>query len=77
MGLLKSYCVQDYTYFVVEFNFDVDVNDALQEVKDAVDRAGNFPSDFDQQANIFQARLFEIPVITVNLSLKIRYHWMI
>ena len=53
----------------MEFNFDVDVNDALQEVKDAVDRAeGNFPSDFDQQANIFKLDFSEIPVITVNLS---------
>ena len=66
---IKSYCVQDYTTTVVEFNFDVDVNDALQEVKDAVDRAeGNFPSDFDQQANIFKLDFSEIPVITVNLS---------
>ena len=66
---IKSYCVQDYTTTVVEFNFDIDVNDALQEVKDAVDRAeGNFPNDFDQQANIFKLDFSELPVITVNLS---------
>ena len=37
-----------------------------------MDRAeGNFPNDFDQQANIFKLDFSELPVITVNLITKL------
>jgi multidrug efflux pump len=66
---IKSTVIQDFSSTVVEFNFDVDVSKALQNVKDAVDKAkSNLPSDLDQEPNIFDLDFSNIPVININLS---------
>jgi multidrug efflux pump len=66
---IKSTIIQDYSTTIVEFNFDVDVPKALQDVKDAVDKAkSNLPSDLDQEPNIFDLDFSNIPVININLS---------
>ncbi|MCF6241476.1 MAG: efflux RND transporter permease subunit, partial [Bacteroidales bacterium] len=36
---IKSTSSQDVSMIIIEFNFDVDIKDALQDVKDAVDKA--------------------------------------
>lgn len=66
---IKSTVIQDYSTTIVEFNFDVDVSEALQDVKDAVDKAkSNLPSDLDQEPRIFDLDFSNIPVININLS---------
>lgn len=65
---ITSTSIQDYSTIIVEFDFDVDVDKALQEVKDAVDRAKKeLPTDLDQDPNVFELDFSEIPVMNINL----------
>ena len=66
---INSTCSQDYSAIFVEFNPDVDVDWALQEVKDAVDKAKkDLPTDLDQDPTIEDIDFSEFPVMNVNLS---------
>lgn len=65
---ITSTSIQDYSTIIVEFDFETDVNKALQEVKDAVDRAKkDLPSDLQEDPNVFELDFSEIPVMNVNL----------
>ncbi len=66
---ISSTSVQDYSTIIVEFETDVDVNDALQDVKDAVDKAKKeLPSDLDRDPEIFELDFSEFPIMNINLS---------
>ena len=66
---IRSTAIQDYSTTIVEFDFDVDVSEALMDVKDAVDKArSELPSDLDQEPNIFKLDFASIPFININLS---------
>jgi len=66
---IQSTSVQDYSTIVVEFDADMDIDDALQKVKDAVDRAqAELPSDLDQDPNVFEMNFSEFPIMNINLS---------
>jgi len=66
---LKSTSVQDNSIIIVEFNADVDVEDALQDVKDAVDKSkGELPSDLDIEPIVMDVNMSEMPVMNINLS---------
>lgn len=66
---IRSTAIQDYSTTIVEFDFDVDVQEALLDVKDAVDKArSELPSDLDQEPNIFELDFASIPFININLS---------
>jgi len=66
---IRSTAIQDYSTTIVEFDFDVDVAEALMDVKDAVDKAkSELPSDLDQEPNIFKLDFASIPFININLS---------
>ena len=66
---IRSNAIQDYSTTIVEFDFDVDVNEALLDVKDAIDKArSELPSDLDQEPNIFELDFAAIPFININLS---------
>ncbi|MEX0811619.1 MAG: efflux RND transporter permease subunit [Chitinophagales bacterium] len=66
---LTSTSIQDHSTIVVEFGFDVDVQVALSEVKDAVDKANSeLPTDLDKEPNVFEMDFSEMPVMNVNLS---------
>jgi multidrug efflux pump subunit AcrB len=53
----------------VEFNIDVDTEQALQDVKDAVDRAmSELPNDLDQDPIVLDIDLSRIPILNINLS---------
>ncbi len=66
---LNSESVQDVSIINVEFNIDVDTEKALQDVKDAVDRAkSDLPSDLDQDPLVMDVDLSRIPVLNINLS---------
>lgn len=65
---ISSTSVEGHATIVVEFNLDEDVSQALQEVKDAVDRAKQeLPSDLDEDPNIFELDFSEMPIMFVNL----------
>ncbi|MBI1192956.1 MAG: MMPL family transporter, partial [Bacteroidetes bacterium] len=65
---ITSTSIEGYSTVVVEFNLDVDVDKALQEVKDAVDKAKpELPTDLDEEPNIFELDFSEMAIMFVNL----------
>lgn len=66
---VTSNSVQDFSNVIVEFNTDVDVDDAQQKVKDAVDKAGDdLPNDLTRQPQVIRIDVSEIPIMNVNIS---------
>ncbi|UII29426.1 efflux RND transporter permease subunit [Fulvivirga maritima] len=66
---IKSTSVQDYSTIIVEFEPDMDIDDALQKVKDAVDKAKQeLPNDLDTDPNVFEMDFSEMPIMNINLS---------
>lgn len=66
---LTSTSVQDNSIIIVEFNTDVEVEDALLDVKDAVDKAkSELPSDLDMDPVVMDINMSEMPVMNINLS---------
>jgi len=65
---IKSTSIQDYSTIIVEFNTDVEIPKALQDVKDAVDKAkSELPTDLDQDPNVFDIDLSELPIMFINV----------
>ncbi len=65
---LSSTSIQDFSVIVAEFDLDVPSNEALQEVKDAVDRAdADLPNDLPADPNIMELDFSEMPVMNVNV----------
>ncbi len=65
---LSSTSIQDYSTIIASFDYDMDVKEALQEVKDAVDRAKQeLPNDLDTDPDIFELDFSEFPIMNVNL----------
>jgi len=68
---VNSTSIQDYSTIVVEFNTGVDISRALQDVKDGVDKAkSELPTDLDQDPQVFEVKLSEIPIVVINVSGK-------
>ncbi len=66
---LTSQSYQDLSFITVEFNTGVDINKALQDVKDAVDRArSDLPDDLLNEPTVKDIDFTEFPIITINLS---------
>lgn len=66
---ISSTSVQDASAVIIEFNEDVDVGEAVVDVKDAVDKAKkDLPRDLDQDPNVMEVDFSEIPIMEVNLS---------
>jgi multidrug efflux pump len=66
---IKSTSIQDYSVITAEFNSDVDIDDAVRKIKDAVDKAKpELPNDLDQEPTVLDINLSEIPIVTVNVS---------
>ncbi len=66
---LSSTSVQDFSAIVVEFNTDVDIQEALVDVKDAVDRAkSDLPNDLPADPNVMEIDFAEMPILNINLS---------
>ena len=66
---LRSKSTQDSSDIFIEFNTDVKISDALQDVKDAVDKAkSELPDDLDMDPLVMDFDFNEFPIINVNLS---------
>jgi multidrug efflux pump subunit AcrB len=66
---LNSTSIQDNSTVMVEFNTDVEVKTALQDVKDAVDKAkSNLPNDLDMEPMVLDVDFSEFPILNINLS---------
>lgn len=66
---LRSFSTQDNSDIFIEFNTGVDINVALQDVKDAVDKAkSELPNDLDMDPLVMDFDFNEFPIININLS---------
>lgn len=64
-----SNSVQDFSNIIIEFEPDIEIDDAKQEVKDAVDRSKrNLPTDLDEDPQVIEIDISEFPIMNVNLS---------
>lgn len=69
-----STSIQDYSTIIVEFEIDVPVEEALQDVKDAVDKMkSELPSDIPNDPNIFELDFSDFPVLNVNVAGNFNY----
>jgi multidrug efflux pump len=66
---VTSTSLQDYSVVIAEFETYVDTEEALRKTKDAVDKAKNeLPSDLNQEPQVFDVNLSELPIMSVNIS---------
>jgi len=66
---IRSTSTQDASLIFVEFNTDVDIKVALQDVKDAVDKAkSELPGDLLLDPAVEDIDFSEFPIININLS---------
>ncbi|MCP5107354.1 MAG: efflux RND transporter permease subunit, partial [bacterium] len=66
---LRSVSTQDSSDIFIEFNTGVDIGDALQDVKDAVDKAkSELPNDLDMDPLVMDFDINEFPIVNINLS---------
>nr|MBI1231732.1 MMPL family transporter [Cytophagales bacterium] len=66
---IKSTSVQDFSSIVVEFNPNVDISKALQDVKDAVDKAkSELPTDLDRDPDVLEVNTSDFPIMNINIS---------
>jgi len=66
---ITSNSIQDFSTIVVEFNPGLDVSDAKQRVRDAVDKAkSNLPNNLPKDPDIMEVDLSEIPIMNINLA---------
>ncbi|MGF1533410.1 MAG: efflux RND transporter permease subunit [Bernardetiaceae bacterium] len=66
---IKSTSVQDVSAIVVEFEEDVEVSKALNDIKDAVDKAkSELPSDLENDPSVQELDFSETPIMLINLA---------
>ena len=66
---ISSTSAQNASMIFIEFNFDVNINRALQDVKDAVDQAkSELPDDLPSDPSVTELDFSEFPFININLS---------
>jgi len=66
---IRSTSSQDVSGIFVEFNTNVDIKKALQDTKDAVDKAkSELPDDLPQDPFVADIDFSEFPIIYINLS---------
>ena len=66
---LKSSSLQDFSIITAEFDSDIEMDAAVRKVKDAVDKAkSELPSDLDNDPEVLEINLSEIPIMSVNIS---------
>jgi multidrug efflux pump subunit AcrB len=66
---ITSTSLQDFSAVIIEFDTDVDVDVAVQKVKDAVDKAKkDLPNDLTQLPTVQEISFSEFPIMYVNVS---------
>jgi len=66
---ITSNSIQDFSNVIIEFQTDVSIPEAKQEVKDAVDRAKpDLPQDLPDDPQVIDIDISEFPIMFINLS---------
>lgn len=66
---VTSNSIQDFSSVAVEFNTGIDIKDAKQRVKDAVDKAkSKLPNNLPSDPNVMEIDFSEIPIMYIQVS---------
>jgi len=66
---VTSNSVQDFSSVIVEFNTGIEVTEAKQRVKDAVDKTKqDLPNDLPSDPNVMEIDFSEFPIMNINIS---------
>ncbi len=65
---ITSVSIEGYSSIVVEFATDIDMNEALQQVREKVDLAKPDLPDDAEEPSIVEINLSEFPIMTVNVA---------
>jgi multidrug efflux pump subunit AcrB len=66
---IQSVSSEGMSFINIEFNTGVDIDDALQKVKDKVDEAKNdLPSDLENDPTVYEFNVSEMPIVTYALA---------
>jgi multidrug efflux pump len=66
---ITSSSVQDFSMIIVEFNTGIDIPEAKQRVKDAVDKTqSDLPNDLLSQPSVGEIDFSQIPIMYINVS---------
>ncbi len=66
---ISSASFQDVSTIIVEFNTNVDIDQALQDTKDNVDKANSeLPDDLQDDPLVLDLNFSEFPILNVNMS---------
>ena len=65
---IVSNSVQNYSSVIIEFETDIDVTEAKRDVQDAVNRAKTELPTLEQDPEVFEIDISELPIMNVNLS---------
>jgi len=66
---VTSNSAQDISTVLIEFQTDVEVDKAKQDVKDAVDKArNNLPNDLITEPQVIDIDISEVPIMNINIS---------
>lgn len=66
---IKSNSVQDFSNVIIEFEADIEVDKAKQDVKDAVDKAKpDLPTNLLDDPEVIDIDISEFPIMNVNIS---------
>jgi multidrug efflux pump subunit AcrB len=65
---ITSQSMQDYSIITVEYDADIEMDDAARKTKDAVDKAKpELPNDMTTEPEVLEINFSEIPIMTINL----------
>ncbi len=66
---IKSVSSEGLSSINIEFNTGIEIDKALQDVKDKVDEAkGELPSDLEDDPQVFEVNISEMPIVVFSLS---------
>ena len=66
---INSTSIQDFSVMIAEFDADLEIEDAVRKVKDAVDTAKpELPNDLDQEPAVLEIKFSDIPIVSINVS---------
>ncbi|MDX1478495.1 MAG: efflux RND transporter permease subunit [Saprospiraceae bacterium] len=66
---IRSTSIQDYSVITAEFVPDMEMEEVVRKVKDAVDLAkSELPDDLEEDPLVMEVNLSEFPIMTINIS---------
>jgi multidrug efflux pump subunit AcrB len=66
---VTSTSIQDFSVIICEFNADMEMEEVIRKVKDAVDLAkAELPNDMTEEPSVLEVAFSDLPIMTINLS---------